>query len=161
MQSYHNTAILVHMDNKNPINTTYASRVGINHACRITGKVKSRIYSDLKSGKLSWVVEEDGKKTLNISDLDRLYKLAPIPSAAPVPVVEQAVEPIAPTMPDSIRLAVLEQDNARLEAQLQQQSVIIDRLQTSHDSLLQRLLPPAPIPVVQARRYWWERKRGL
>lgn len=145
------------MSTKKPISTTYESRVGINQAARMTGKSKSRIYADVKTGKLSWVVEESGTRSLNVSDLDRLYKLAPIPTAAPVPVVERVAEPIAPTVPDSIRLAVLEQDNARLEAQCQQQSMIIDRLQTSHDSLLQRLLPPAPIP----RRYWWERKKGL
>ena len=53
----------------------YLAYVGINEAARLIGKGKQQIYRDIEAGKLSWHIEESGRKTLQIADLDRVYKL--------------------------------------------------------------------------------------
>ena len=58
-----------------PVSPPYFAYVGINEAARLVGKGKQQIYRDIEAGKLSWHIGEGGKKSLQIADLDRVYKL--------------------------------------------------------------------------------------
>ncbi len=54
--------------------TTFKSFVGINEAARLAGKGKQQIYRDIQAGKLSYQ-DQNGKKLIQVADLDRLYTL--------------------------------------------------------------------------------------
>jgi hypothetical protein len=127
----------------------FAAYVGINEAARLTGKGKQQIYRDMKAGRLSWHVAADGKKTLGIADLDRVYglrrqdvtgnesghqnRLLPAPVAAVT--TETAVE-----------LAVLRERCARLEAENSDLRQTRDKL-LDQNTRLTMLLPAPPAPA--------------
>ena len=131
------------------VSPPFAAYVGINEAARLTGKGKQQIYRDVKAGRLSWHVAADGKKTLGIADLDRVYglrrqdvtgnesghqnRLLPAPVAAVT--TETAVE-----------LAVLRERCARLEAENSDLRQTRDKL-LDQNTRLTMLLPAPPAPA--------------
>lgn len=57
------------------------AKVGIQKAADLTGKSKATIQRALKSGRLSYEVEENGDKAIDISELERVYGPFPAKSS--------------------------------------------------------------------------------
>ncbi len=51
------------------------SKVGVQRATELTGKSKSTIQRSMDSGKLSFEVDEAGKRLIDVSELERVYGL--------------------------------------------------------------------------------------
>jgi hypothetical protein len=49
------------------------SKVGVQKAANLSGKSKSSIQRDMKSGKLSYEVNEKGIRSIDLSELERVY----------------------------------------------------------------------------------------
>lgn len=132
----------------------FLAYVGINEAARLAGKGKQQIYRDIQAGKLSWHMGSDGKKTLQIADLDRVYKLKnkdvtgngnshqnrELPPSQPNVTNQIPVE-------TAVELAVLKERVSRLEDENRDLKQTRDRL-LDQNHRLTLLLPPPPATIV-------------
>ena len=155
----------------------YTAYVGINQAARLIGKGKQQIYRDIEAGKLSWHIEGDGKKQLQIADLDRVYKLKPqgvtsdetsnqnqmLPSEQ-LPVTDQKA------IDTAVKIAVLESELKAKDDALRRMEDEVKDLRQNRDKQLEAikqltLLLPAPITPQAApeatapaeRKSFWKR----
>lgn len=72
--------------------------VGINEAARLTGKNKATISRDTKSGRLSSVMNEDGKmRRYQVSELERVYGTLRNPDTGYAPGANHQNEPVKET----------------------------------------------------------------
>ncbi len=125
--------------------------VGINEAARLVGKGKQQIYRDIQAGKLSWNIDGGGKKTLQIADLDRVYKLKSQAVTSnktshqnrELPPSQTAVTD-QDTVKNAIELAVLKERVSRLEDENRDLKQTRDRLLDQNQRLT--MLLPAPTP---------------
>lgn len=58
------------------------SKVGAQRAADLTGRSKSTIQRAMKSGKLSFEIDEHGQRLIDVSELERVFGLAPERPAA-------------------------------------------------------------------------------
>jgi hypothetical protein len=52
-------------------------QVGLKEAARLTGKNQSTIHRAMKSGKLSYKVNDSGERIIDIAELDRVFQVSP------------------------------------------------------------------------------------
>jgi hypothetical protein len=134
----------------------FFSYVGINEAARLVGKAKQQIYRDIEASKLSWHIEPNGRKLLQIADLDRVYKLKPQNVTGTKPGDKNRMLPVPQsdvTTSDNVETAV---KIAVLEAELKAKTEALQRadeenrdLRQTRDRLLDQnnrltMLLPAP-----------------
>src|SRR5262249_44544058 len=131
------------------VSPPYLAYVGINEAARLTGKGKQQIYRDIKAGKLSWHIEADGKKLLQIADLDRIYKLKNQPVTGNGTSHQNRVLPPArdgvttqKAIESAVELAVMKERVSRLEDENRDLRQTRDRLLEQNERLT--MLLPAP-----------------
>ena len=140
----------------------YLAYVGINEAARLVSKGKTQIYRDIEAGKLSWHIEDDGKKTLQIADLDRVYKLKSQRDTGNDTLDQNHLLPqngSTDTTPQStetaIKIAVLEAELKAKDAALKRMEDEVKDLRQNRDKQLetiQRLtmiLPVSPMPSAE------------
>jgi hypothetical protein len=143
---------------ENQVLPSYLAYVGINEAARLTGKGKQQIYRDIEAGRLSWHIEESGRKTLQIADLDRVYKLKSQNVTSTKTGDNNRLLPASQTdvtttetIETAVRIAVLE---AELKAKAEALQRVEDEnrdLRQTRDKLLDQnnrltMLLPAPTP---------------
>lgn len=109
------------------------AKVGAQRAAVLTGRSKSTIQRAMNSGKLSYEIDQNDRRVIDVSELERVFGIkqtslqspavpATIEAAAPVKTVEQAVEKEHMSM----RIKMLEQ-------QLQTANDYIDDLKDQRD----------------------------
>jgi hypothetical protein len=90
-------------------------RYSLKQAAEVTGKGKTTIHRDIKTGRLSASKDEHGRVWIDASELHRLYPLA-IPESVPWNV------------PDGTRMALLEQEVEHLKRMLERERQVSDDL---------------------------------
>ena len=58
------------------------SKVGAQRAADLTGRSKSTVQRAMKSGKLSFEIDENGQRLVDVSELERVFGMAPDRPAA-------------------------------------------------------------------------------
>ena len=53
------------------------SKVGAQRAADLTGRSKSTVQRAMKSGKLSFEIDENGQRLVDVSELERVFGMAP------------------------------------------------------------------------------------
>lgn len=71
------------------------SKVGVGRATELTGKSKSTIQRAMDSGKLSFEVEEGGKRLIDTSELERVFGLKPQKTEDTESIVKSELEKAA------------------------------------------------------------------
>lgn len=150
-------------DAKKDVLPPYLAFVGINEAARLVGKGKQQIYRDIETGKLSWHIEESGRKTLQIADLDRVYTLksqavtghATSQQNRMLPVEKPSVT-ASQTVEAAVELAVLRAELRAKEEVLRRVEEEVRDLRQNRDTLLEQnnrltmLLTAPPVPAEPA-----------
>lgn len=60
------------------------AKVGPQRAAELTGRSKSTVQRAMKAGKLSYEIDNAGRRVIDVSELERVFGLAPQGSAVPV-----------------------------------------------------------------------------
>ncbi|MCB1579965.1 MAG: entry exclusion 1 domain-containing protein [Rhodospirillales bacterium] len=68
------------------------AKVGAQRAADLTGKSKSTIQRAMNSGKLSYELDPNGRRVIDVSELDRAFGLNQNSSAPAAPTVEEELE---------------------------------------------------------------------
>lgn len=63
------------------------AKVGPQRAAELTGRSKSTVQRAMKAGKLSYEIDNAGRRVIDVSELERVFGLAPQGSERSVPVV--------------------------------------------------------------------------
>jgi hypothetical protein len=147
--------------------TFFNSYVSFIKATEITGKNKSIISRDTKSGKLPHQVSVTGKKQYKVSDLQIIYGLA-TPNKPVANMVAQPEETTNESLVNSVELATLKERLRSYEELLRVKDAQINDLQENRDKLLDQnnrltLLLPAPTQESKAtialqpekKKPWW------
>ena len=151
--------------------TFFNSYVGFVEATRITGRNKSTISRDTKSGKLPSQVSATGQKQYKVADLEMIYGLQNPKNIGSKKVV-QPKETEPETVANAVELAILKERVKAHEEMLRVKDAQIRDLQESRDKLLDQnnrltlLLPapaqepvqspPATTPQPEQKRPWWK-----
>lgn len=92
------------------------AKVGAQRASELTGRSKSTVQRAMNSGKLSYEVDENGRRLIDVSELDRVFGLTP-----------QRNESTMSTAPDNS--AVMELERARHNVELDRMKVQVRLLE--------------------------------
>lgn len=71
------------------------AKVGQQRAAELTGVSKSTVQRAMKAGKLSYEIDKAGRRVIDVSELERVFGLAPQGAAAPAASVESELEKAA------------------------------------------------------------------
>lgn len=105
------------------------AKVGAQRAAELTGKSKSTIQRAMNSGKISFELDPNGRRVIDVSELDRAFglHLASAPSAGPS--VEEELEKASSLLEmERVKMRV-----KMLEEQLQAAETQIDDLKAQRD----------------------------
>ena len=92
------------------------SKLNISQAAKTAGVARSTIQRKIKQGELSCETDEQGKKVIDIAELNRVYKNLQVPDATP-DGVEQSEAMRQYTTPDSAKM--LQKENTLLKEQVE------------------------------------------
>ncbi|MGH7867036.1 MAG: hypothetical protein ACREP9_05220 [Candidatus Dormibacteraceae bacterium] len=131
-------------------------QVGINLAARLTGKNKATISRDTKSGKLSATVREDGSKSYQVVELERVYGKLRNPDTSDEPGVNHRNEPADITSVTSVFPEVVKAKDEVIDILKQQ----VEDLKRDRDNWREQALRilPAPVkepPAPPQKTPWW------
>ena len=68
------------------------AKVGAQRAAELTGKSKSTIQRAMNSGKLSYELDQNGRRVIDVSELERAFGLEEKQGSSSAVVVEQELE---------------------------------------------------------------------
>lgn len=68
------------------------AKVGAQRAAELTGKSKSTIQRAMKSGKISFEIDANGRRVIDVSELERAFGLVPQESESQVNAVESEIQ---------------------------------------------------------------------
>ncbi len=105
------------------------AKVGAQRAAELTGRSKSTIQRAMKNGKISFEKDPNGRRVIDVSELDRAFGLQPTEAQAASNTVEQELEK-ASSMLETERLKMRIK---MLEDQLQAANDQIDDLKSQRD----------------------------
>lgn len=106
------------------------AKVGAQRAAELTGKSKSTIQRAMNSGKLSYELDPNGRRVIDVSELDRAFGLEQqAGGTAAAPTVEEELEK-ASTM---IEMERMKMRIKMLEGQLETAETQIDDLKAQRD----------------------------
>jgi hypothetical protein len=66
------------------------AKVAAQRAAELTGRSKSTIQRAMKTGKVSFEVEDGGRRVIDVAELERAFGL--LPQGGPAPAVEEVLE---------------------------------------------------------------------
>lgn len=149
---------------------SHAHLVGINEASRLTGKNKATIAQANKAGKLAAVVDDNGRKRYDVSELERVYGTLRSPNTGYAPVETHRNQPAPTTDATGFSEVIKAKDELIETLRLQVQDLMLDR---DHWRDHAKALPaptnhttPAPVdqpspttPAPVKRGFWPFRKR--
>ena len=92
------------------------SKLNISQAARTAGVARSTIQRKIKQGELSCETDEQGKKVIDIAELNRVYKNLQVPDATP-DGVEQSGAMSQHTTPDTEKM--IQKENTLLKEQVE------------------------------------------
>jgi predicted RNase H-like nuclease (RuvC/YqgF family) len=103
--------------------------ITINEAAKLIGRSSKTLYAAIKTGKLSAITGLDGKKTVSISEIVRVYKVTPQDTN------ETALESVKSTDLDVLELKhkidLLAQENKHLKQRLEDKEKNLEDLRES------------------------------
>jgi chromosome segregation ATPase len=105
------------------------AKVGPLRAAELTGKSKSTIQRAMMSGKLSYEVDNAGRRVIDVSELERVFGLGKAASSAASPSVEQELEKAS----QMIEMERMKMRIKMLEEQLYTANQMIDDLKSQRD----------------------------
>lgn len=105
------------------------AKVGAQRASELTGKSKSTVQRAMNTGKLSFEIDNNNRRVIDVSELDRVFGLKNASSSAPSSSVEQELEK-ASQMIESERMKMRIK---MLEEQLYMANSQIDDLREQRD----------------------------
>ena len=106
------------------------AKVGAQRAAELTGKSKSTIQRAMNSGKLSYELDANGRRVIDVSEIDRVFGLQQSSSAAPsTSSVEEELEKASAL----IEMERMKMRIKMLEDQLQSAEGQIDDLKAQRD----------------------------
>ena len=108
------------------------AKVGVTRATELTGKSKSTIQRAMKSGKLSYDVD-NGTKLIDVSELERVYGMSNTPEVATAPA-EPSYETELQKARHALEIDRLELKLKMVEDQLDNANTQIDDLKSQRDS---------------------------
>ena len=138
--------------------------VGINEAARLTGKNKATISRDTKSGRLSSIMNDDGKmRRYQVSELERVYGTLRSPDTGYAPVANHQSQPVKETSATSALPEVVKAKDEVISLLKEQ----VEDLRKERDNWREQALRvlPAPTETMSApdikpeKRGFWPFKR--
>ena len=109
------------------------AKVGIQRATELTGKSKSTIQRAMKSGKLSYDIENN-RKLIDVSELERVYGVSSLSDNAANTNIEPSYEAELQKAKHALEIDRLEMKLKLLETQLDTASDQIDDLKSQRDN---------------------------
>lgn len=134
--------------------------VGVSEAARLVGRDVSTLHRMMKSGRLAYSVDEQGRRRLDPAELGRVFEISPVhgngatqSSATPRTAPGDATEIIA-LLREAVqsRDAMLDDLRRRLDAAEAERRQLTERL-----AGLLTARQPGSVPSVSPRRPWWRR----
>jgi hypothetical protein len=104
-------------------------KVGAQKAAHMTGVAKSTIQRAMKSGKLSYEVDEQGQKLIDTSELDRVFGLKNTSNASSDPLIQAELQKAA----DMIEMERMKMRIRMLEDQLHMAQSQLDDAKVQRD----------------------------
>lgn len=97
------------------------AKVGAQRAAELTGRSKSTVQRAMNGGKLSFEVDRNGRRVVDVSELDRVFGLLPqgVGAGAVTPVNDEFVEAELKRATDMLEMERLKMRIKMLEDQLQ------------------------------------------
>jgi hypothetical protein len=126
--------------------------VTINDAAPLTGKSVKTIYRHIENGKLSCVIDENGRKVIDISELIRAYgKLIEQPESDKL---------FSMSLDEKINIQLLEQEITHLKAILSEKEKLLIEKDLRNEDLKQALLMLEHKNTlnITKKRKWWQFK---
>ena len=126
--------------------------VTINDAAPLTGKSVKTIYRHIENGKLSCVIDENGRKVIDISELIRAYgKLIEQPESDKL---------FSMSLDEKINIQLLEQEITHLKAILSEKEKLLIEKDLRNEDLKQALLmlEHNNTLYITKKRIWWQVK---
>ena len=128
------------------------SVVTINEASNLVGKSIKTIYRHIDNGKLSCVIDENGRKVIDISELIRAYgKLIEQPESDKL---------FSMSLDEKINIQLLEQEITHLKAILSEKEKLLIEKDLRNEDLKQALLMLEHKNTlnITKKRKWWQFK---
>ena len=128
------------------------SVVTINEASNLIGKSIKTIYRHIENGKLSCVIDENGRKVIDISELIRAYgKLIEQPESDKL---------FSMSLDEKINIQLLEQEITHLKAILSEKEKLLIEKDLRNEDLKQALLMLEHKNTlnITKKRKWWQFK---
>lgn len=97
------------------------AKVGAQRAAELTGKSKSTIQRSMNSGKLSYEVDANKRRIIDVSELERVFGLQ-----------SPAKDNASPSVEDELKKAT---DMIEMERMKMKIKMLEDQLETAHDSI--------------------------
>ena len=105
------------------------AKVGAQRAAELTGKSKSTIQRAMNSGKLSYELDQNGRRVIDVSELDRAFGLNQSSAGATAPSVEEELEKAS----SMIEMERMKMRVKMLESQLEASETQIEDLKAQRD----------------------------
>lgn len=105
------------------------AKVGAQRAAELTGKSKSTIQRAMNSGKLSYELDPNGRRVIDVSELDRAFGLQQNSAGSSSPSVEEELEKAS----GMIEMERMKMRIKMLEGQLEAAETQIDDLKAQRD----------------------------
>lgn len=136
------------------------AKVGAQRAAELTGKSKSTIQRAMKSGKLSFEKDNNNRRIIDVSELERVYGLAGS-STSPAANSQAAVEAELKKATDMIEMERMKMKIKMLEDQLETATTTMEDLRAQRDQWqkqAQQVLITSQYSQKQAEEYKGELK---
>jgi len=104
------------------------AKVGAQRAATLTGKSKSTIQRAMNSGKISFQLDQNGRRVIDVSELERVFG---IKQQSPAPAPTKTTE--SPDMPENLEKERMKMQIKMLEQQLHAATERIDDLKDQRD----------------------------
>src|SRR3954451_9483762 len=132
--------------------------IGLSEAAKLTGKDKATIHRAMASGRLSFVIGQDGARRIDPAELERVFRIDAPDAIVPINRHAARRNNLQPLQTDALleaersKVAILEATVADLHNRLDRADTELRQAQEKFTPVLadQRVAPPVP-----ARRSWW------
>ncbi len=109
------------------------AKVGAQRASELTGRSKSTVQRAMNSGKLSYEVDENGRRLIDVSELDRVFGLTPQRNESAAPVIDNSAMAELERARHNVEIDRMKVQVRLLEEQLEQSRMQIEDLKVQRD----------------------------
>jgi hypothetical protein len=144
------------------------TRLNITQAAKLAGVSRVTIYKHAKAGKISVYMEQDGSRTVDVAELERVYGTLHKPEVLTesVSTLQSETPQVMLILQDQIKRLEHELDRMRQERDVEREAREREREKSERErerlhSIIEKqtLLLPQP-KETEGKRSWWRRWKG-